>query len=162
MLPTHINHITRYSYYNVNIVLVVECISARLWMRNHSWDIRMYICTFVSVMLGMSICAHAQGLRHHWYVHYTRMSMEDRVGERGAVNIHSSGFWGTCLAECTNPQHRQKWCTWMNISSINGGWTDIKHIYISRMKQHEPEGWMVFRLTYLLDVTPSNHCHTPL
>ena len=50
-------------------------------MRDHSWDVRMYICTSVSVMLGMSICAHAQGLRHQR--HYTRMSMEDRVGERG-------------------------------------------------------------------------------
>ena len=52
-------------------------------MRDYSWDVRMYICTFVSVMLGVSICTHAQGLRHHRYVHYTRMSMEDRVGERG-------------------------------------------------------------------------------
>ena len=25
-------------------------------MRDHSWDVRMYMCTFVSVMLGMSIC----------------------------------------------------------------------------------------------------------
>ena len=57
-------------------------------MRDHSWDVRL--CQSCSER-QFALMLRDSGITD---MHYMRMSMEDRVGERGAVNIHSSGFLG--------------------------------------------------------------------
>ena len=67
---------------------------------------------------GRPICAHTQELRHHWYVHYMRMSGWHFFGMEDRKDSLAGPLQCTYLAEL-NAETRAEHCQWLAKKSVH-------------------------------------------
>ena len=99
-------------------------------MRDHSWDVRMYICTFVSVMLGMSICTLrdsgitdmciTRGCR--WRTELGKegndVSWQWKMGRTMWLGLHNVRIWQTQVQKVKKSVHASNSASIFNCSFV--------------------------------------------
>ena len=93
---------------------IAECISVRFWMRDLFLGC-VYACTYVAVMLRDVNLSSCSRIESHWYMHYTRASMKDEIGEDNVFWQWRTGIRNICIWR----SQVQKWVLMAGYSDNN-------------------------------------------